>query len=146
MASEMTLHPDPSQLLCDCQQPLPALVIQGLQVFNIGEYFEAHEFLETAWRNETRPIRELYRGILQVGVGFYHIQRVNFNGAHKLFQRSLGWLIPFPATCQGVNVEKIRNQTQKIDDILTSSFPNPSKTTLESLFFTVEFGLSPNGE
>jgi hypothetical protein len=146
MANGITFNPDSSQLLCDCQQPLPALVVQGLQVFNAGEYFEAHELLETAWRNESRPMRELYRGVLQVGVGFYHIQRENFSGAHKLFQRAQGWLSPFPANCQGVNVEKIRLQTQRIDTILISYLPNPSKTTLESQFFTIEFDLSPNGE
>jgi predicted metal-dependent hydrolase len=122
------------------------LVIQGLLDFNAGEYFEAHELLETAWRNESRSIRELYRGILQVGVGFYHIQRENFSGAHKLFQRALGWLSPFPSICQSVNVEKIRLQTLKIDAFLISTLPKPSKASLESLFFSIEFGLGLIGE
>ena len=146
MNNETIFQPDSNQLLCDCRQPLPTLVVQGLQVFNTGDYFEAHELLETAWRNEPRPIRELYRGILQVGVGFYHIQRENFSGAHKLFQRALGWLSPFPSICQGVNVEKTRLQTLKIDSFLISTLPNPSKVILESLFFSIEFGLGINGE
>lgn len=123
--------------------PLPAAALRGLQLFNAGDYFEAHEFLETAWRAETAPIRELYRGILQVGVGFYHLQRGNFPGAHKLFQRALRWLEPFPACCQGINVEDVRTRTQHIDALLVKSLPDPSQSTLESLFFPIQFDIHP---
>ena len=126
---------------CACLRPLPRLVVRGLELFNAGDYFQAHEFLEEAWRGEPDPIRELYRGILQVGVGFYHIQRRNYNGAHKLFQRALGWLAPFLPICQGVNVEKIYTLTTKIDAALIRSLPNPSRPVLESLFFTISFTL-----
>lgn len=135
--------PDQNELDCLCQEKLPLLVIQGLQLFNKGDYFEAHELLEIAWRSEKRPIRELYRGILQVGVGFYHIKRENFTGAHNLFQRALTWLEPFPVICQGVDVGFIRRQTIKVDNFLCSSLPNPSRLTLERLFFTIPI---PNQE
>ena len=131
---------------CACHLPIPPRVRIGLESFNNGNYFDAHEFLEEAWRNEKGPIRELYRGILQVGVGFYHIQRSNFNGAHKLFQRALGWLTPFPSICQGINVDQIRSQTKKIDTILFSTLSSPSKVTLESLFFNIQFDLITNGD
>ena len=131
---------------CVCHHPIPPLVRIGLESFNNGHYFDAHEFLEEAWRNEKGPIRELYRGILQVGVGFYHIQRSNFNGAHKLFQRALGWLTPFPSICQGINVDQIRSQTKKTDTILFSTLFSPSNVTLESLFFNIQFDLITNGD
>jgi predicted metal-dependent hydrolase len=131
---------------CACHLPIPPIVRIGLESFNAGHYFEAHEFLEEAWRNEQGPVRELFRGILQVGVGFYHIQHSNFNGAHKLFQRALGWLTPFPSICQGINVDRIRSQTKKIDSILFCTLSSPSKVTLESLFFIIQFDLIDNGD
>lgn len=131
---------------CACHLPIHSIVRIGLESFNTGHYFEAHEFLEEAWRKEQGPVRELYRGILQVGVGFYHIQHNNFNGAHKLFQRALGWLTPFPSICQGINVDRIRSQTKKIDSILFHTLSSPSKVTLESLFFSIQFDLIDNGD
>jgi len=38
---------------------------------------------EMAWRQETGPIRELYRGILQVSVAYYHLLHKNYAGARK---------------------------------------------------------------
>jgi hypothetical protein len=64
-----------------CSEPLPAGVIHGLEEFNAGQYFEQHETLELVWRAEMRPVRELYRGILQIGVACLQIERGNAVGA-----------------------------------------------------------------
>jgi len=98
-----TPDPDPG-----CGEELPQLARRGIEHFNRGEYFAAHEWLELAWREEPRPIRELYRGILQVGVAYYHFQRGNLRGAIRLLERAEGWLRQFPADCQGVDVAGLR--------------------------------------
>lgn len=96
-----------------CQQPLPPLVHQGLQEFNIGDYYEAHETIEHAWVDEPGLIRNLYRGILQVAVAYYHIQRGNYHGALKMFLRSLQWLEPLPDECQGIQVAQLRRDSRR---------------------------------
>ncbi|GEM_PF-6647224 len=60
-------------------------VWEGLRLFNAGHYFEAHEALEAAWNEDLRPIRELYRGLLQAAVTYLHIQRGNYAGACKMY-------------------------------------------------------------
>lgn len=95
------------------QQPMPTLVHQGLEEFNAGEYYEAHETLEHAWMEEEGPIRDLYRGILQVAVAYYQIQRQNYRGALKMFLRSLQWLEPLPDVCQGIDVSKLRQDSRR---------------------------------
>ena len=67
----------------------PGLVLRGIEEFNRGEFFEAHEYLEAAWRRESLPIRSLYQGILQVGVGFYHQQNGNWRGATSLLRNGI---------------------------------------------------------
>ena len=52
--------------ITDCQGPLHPQAVYGMELFNQGRYFEAHEALEAAWRDESGPVRDLYRGILQV--------------------------------------------------------------------------------
>ncbi len=102
----------------DCQQALPPEVIKGLEFFNSGHYFEAHEELETAWRAEKGPIRDLYRGILQVGVGYYHVQRGNFRGALKMFRRCRQWLDQFPDQCCGIDLQRLRRDYEDVERLL----------------------------
>jgi uncharacterized protein len=103
------------EAISTCRGALPEDVLQGLELYNHGEYFEAHEVLELAWRAETRPVRELYRGILQVGVAYYHIQRGNYRGALKMLQRADGWLAPFPERCCGINLGQLRADYQRVE-------------------------------
>ncbi len=76
----------------------------GVHMFNAGEYFEQHEVLEELWRAEPGPIRELYQGILQVGVGCYHLQRRNYHGAVTLLDRGLTRLATVAPGASGLDV------------------------------------------
>ena len=96
----------------DCQGPLHPKALEGLELFNQGRYFEAHEALEAAWRDERGPVRELYRGILQAGVVYLHITRRNYAGAVKVYQRCRRWLEAWPETCRGVNVGQLRSDLE----------------------------------
>ncbi|MGD0609929.1 MAG: DUF309 domain-containing protein [Anaerolineales bacterium] len=97
----------------DCQKPLHPKAIEGLDLFNRQSYFQAHESLETAWREDTTPIRELYRGILQAAVVYLHITRGNYPGAIKVYQRSQKWLTPWPERCRGIEVGQLRRDLEK---------------------------------
>ena len=83
-------------------------VSKGIQLFNDGLYFEAHEALESAWREESDPIRDLYRGILQVAVFYLHITHRNFDGAQKMYSRSRKWLAPWPDVTLGIHVDQLK--------------------------------------
>ena len=107
-----TFNPPIEELQKACLGSLPEEVIEGLRLFNAGKYFEAHEHLETAWRNEPGLIRELYRGILQAGIAYYHIERGNFDGATKLFASCLNWLNPYPDQCRGIQVGKLKQDVR----------------------------------
>jgi len=87
-----------------CDEPAPALLREGIEQFNRGEYFEQHETLETLWRDERRGIRRLYQGILQIGVAFHHVRRGNHHGAVSMLTRGSIHLRPFAPVCQGVDV------------------------------------------
>jgi CheY-like chemotaxis protein len=99
---------DYAGLQSDCSGRPSALALKGMALFNARQYFEAHEELELAWKEETGPVRELYRGILQVAVAYLHINRRNFRGALKMFLRLRQWLDPLPDECLGVDVARLR--------------------------------------
>jgi uncharacterized protein len=102
--------PAPSQ---DCNGLLHPKAIEGLNLFNQGRYWEAHEALEIAWSAETGPIRELYRGVLQAGVVYLHITRHNYAGALKVYQRSQKWLTLWSETCRGIEVGQLRRDLER---------------------------------
>ena len=97
----------------DCAGSLHPKAVEGLELFNSRRYFEAHETLEAAWREETSPVRELYRGILQAGVVYLHITRHNFGGAMKVYQRSQKWLTLWPENCRGVAVGQLQRDLKR---------------------------------
>src|SRR5882724_8276752 len=87
-----------------CDEPPPPELLEGIAQFNRGEYFEQHETLELLWRAERRDIRYLYQGILQIGVAFHHLRRLNHHGTVDMLTRSMGYLAPFAPRCQSVDV------------------------------------------
>lgn len=111
---------DRSALKSACGDSLSELAIQGLEEFNQGLYFEAHESLESAWIEDTSAGRELYRAILQVAVAYLQIERGNYRGAMKMFLRMRQWIDPLPDTCRGVDVASLRQAAYEVHAQLKS--------------------------
>lgn len=114
-------------------------VRRGLEEFNRGEYFEQHELLEQAWMAETRPIREMYQGILQVGLAFFQIQEGNWAGAVKMFRRGLPRLRDLPDVCQGVRLAEFRREAETIHAEITELGPQRIGEFDLSRFPQIEF-------
>jgi predicted metal-dependent hydrolase len=93
-------------------QPSSPKAVEGIELFNAGLFFEAHEALEAAWRDESGPIRYMYRGILQAAVITLHITRHNYPGAIKVYHRCQKWLQPLPETCRDVAVGQMRQDLE----------------------------------
>jgi predicted metal-dependent hydrolase len=91
-----------------CAEPAPPLLRRGIEQFNRGEFFEQHETLEELWRAELRPVRDLYQGILQIGVAFHHLRRNNFHGTVYMLARGPMYLSRVPDTCQQIDVAALR--------------------------------------
>ncbi|NCP86232.1 DUF309 domain-containing protein [bacterium] len=91
---------------------------RGIELFNAGEYFEAHEALEAAWRAEPGEIRNLYQGILQAAVCYFHLLRGNHAGALKMSARATRHLSPLPEIYGGVNVAALRRGLQTVSAAL----------------------------
>ncbi len=91
-----------------CSGALHPRAREGILLFNSGQYFQAHEALEEAWRQESAPIRDLYRGLLQAAVVYLHASRANYAGAVKVYDRCMRWLRGWPPVCRSVDVARLR--------------------------------------
>jgi predicted metal-dependent hydrolase len=94
-------------MVSSCHEPPPRMLLDGIAQFNRGEYFEQHETLELLWRAEPREIRYLYQGILQIGVAFHHLRRLNHHGTAYMLTRGARYLTPFAPRCQTVDVARL---------------------------------------
>ena len=100
--------PDPAERpAARCGDAPPAGLLTGVAQFNQRDYFECHETLEAVWNAEPGPIRVLYKGILQVGVGCYHLLRGNYRGAAIKLQSGADYLEPYAPRCMGVEVSQL---------------------------------------
>lgn len=119
--------------------PLHPQALAGLELFNHGAYFEAHEALETAWKVETGSVRDLYRGILQIAVMYHHIKRNNFAGAIKMYQHSMQWLQPFPAICMGVDIGDLRQNCEAVFTELARLGPSRMSNFNQALLLPIKY-------
>lgn len=87
---------------------VPGNFEKGCAEFNGGRFYECHESFEEIWQLETGPVRDLYKGLIQVAAGFVHLSRAKYIGSERLLRTGLGYLSPYrPAGAMGFDVETI---------------------------------------
>lgn len=122
----------PPQYVEGWDAPPSALAVEGFEAFNAGHYWEQHELLEGAWREEPRPVRELYQGILQVGVALHQIEQGKWAGAIKLLRRGLNRLDWLPPVCMGVDLAAFRRQAHGLHQhLMALSAAQPDAAELD---------------
>src|SRR5207244_12658977 len=60
----------------------------GVEHFDAGRFFPAHEAWETCWKQAKETDEaEFFKGLSQLGAGYVHFLRENPHGAHTLLRR-----------------------------------------------------------
>lgn len=125
-----------------CALPPSSELLRAVEQFNQREYFECHETLEAMWHIERDLARafgrtapagqrvmghvycdDLYKGILQVGVGCYHLLRANYRGATIKLQTGADYLEPFVPQCMGVDVGQLIADARRLREVIVSLGP-----------------------
>lgn len=130
---------DQAALAGACAEPLSDLALDGIHLFNSGAYYKCHDALEEAWVNDQGPGRDLYRGILQIGIAYYQIERGNYRGAVKMLLRARQWLGPLPPVCRGVDITRLRQDADQAYNALVDLGPERLAKFDRSLFKPIEF-------
>lgn len=121
-----------------CQEEPPSLLLEGIHLFNRGEYFECHEVIEHAWNDEKAPVRLMFQGVLQIGVACYHIQNKNWRGAMKLLERGLPKTRRFAPTCMGIDLAKLLADAEALRQELLRLGPDWQGEFNPQLFPTIQ--------
>ena len=95
-----------------CGDPPPDGLLAGIRLFNEGQFYECHPALEDIWKAEREPIRYLYQGILQIGVGFHHLRNKNFRGATLLLRGGIDKTLRYRPSCMTVDTAQLCEESQ----------------------------------
>ncbi len=94
-------------------------MMRGIEEFNQGRFFDAHETWEEAWHVETGPQRDLLRGLIHVAAGYHHlVRRRNFRGAFIKLGSGARLLDRFGRLCRGIDVDSIRRGARLNRDLV----------------------------
>jgi len=90
--------------------PAP-LLRQGIEEFNRGHFFEAHELWEEAWNEAVGEEKRFYQGLVQIAAGYHKLSLAQRNGARKLLERGWQTLSGFPPDYAGVDLAPLLTAT-----------------------------------
>ncbi len=69
---------------------------EGVDHFNAGRFWEAHESWEVLWMKAEGEERQFLQGLIQLTAAYHHAQRGTLSGAARLFEAALRRMHPFP--------------------------------------------------
>jgi hypothetical protein len=84
---------------------------KGLEAFNSGHFYEAHEHWEEVWLETPNPEKTFLQGLIQVAAAFHHHSRSNRQGTQNLLLAGLLKLDRFPEVHGGLEIEILRRQS-----------------------------------
>ncbi len=95
----------------DDEPEIPAFA----QCWNAGDFFMAHEVLEGLW---VRRRDDGLRGLIQLAVALYHIERGNLKGARTMIARARGRFAN-PANAPGaIDLKMMDEYAQRVGEAL----------------------------
>jgi predicted metal-dependent hydrolase len=85
-----------------------------------GEYFEAHESFENAWRASDPAEKDFFQGLVHVTVAWYQASRGNRVGCERQLAKAKRRLGVFVPRHRGVDVAALLAAVADAEDVLAS--------------------------
>src|SRR5438105_15639058 len=99
---------DSAKVTSAMTQETSGRLAEGVDLFNRGLYWEAHEAWEEAWMPDRRgPEAAFFKGLIQVAAGCLHYGRRNRRGALNKWRSGAGYLRPYLPMHRGVKLAQL---------------------------------------
>jgi len=93
---------------------------KGIELFNSGHYWEAHEVWEEEWTPDRKgPDSGFYKGLIQVAAGCLHYGRHNRRGAVNKWTNGAGYLRPYLPVHAGVRLAELVSEVDGYLDAMS---------------------------
>jgi len=93
--------------------------VEGVELFNRGRFFDAHEAWEDVWRDSTGEERRWLQGLVQIAVALHHESTGNAEGARSVLARAIENLEGCFAL-RGIDVWELREELRKVQSQLAA--------------------------
>lgn len=101
-------------------------LLQGITLFNNGEFFRCHELLEEAWKSERGPRRQFLQAVIHVAVGFYHCERGNAVGAVRQLRKGIEKLAAHTPSCEGIDTGQLYRDALAVTEAIEAGIQLPA--------------------
>jgi uncharacterized protein len=102
----------------------------GIDLFNRGEFYDAHEVLEDVWRASEGPEKKFLQGLIQLAVAMHHYSRGNHVGARSLLARAARNLRGYPEDFMGIPLSRVLQSIAECECALEAGTALPPLTKL----------------
>ncbi|HEY0514795.1 MAG TPA: DUF309 domain-containing protein [Thermoanaerobaculia bacterium] len=87
---------------------------QGIDLFNQGGFFAAHEAWEEIWRSTTPEPRDLFQGLIQVAAALHQFLDLDRHGApRRTLAKARRRLTPYAPAALGIDVSALLEQMER---------------------------------
>ena len=128
---ELRITPEFLPTLCHNSFVDRAGFLRGVELFNHGEFFEAHEVLEDVWRPAPAAEKRFLQGLIQIAVSFHHRSTGNMVGARSLLKRGCSNLSCYPGSYAGIDLDNLRDSLELWHEALSDGCPAPPMPRVE---------------
>jgi predicted metal-dependent hydrolase len=88
----------------------PSHYLEGIEHFNAGRYFDAHEVWEEIWLRSSGDTKLFYQMLIQAAVGLYHYERGNARGARGMHANVVDKLDRLPSFLMSLDLGDFSRQ------------------------------------
>lgn len=88
----------------------PSQYVQGIEHFNAGRYFDAHEVWEEIWLRSSGETKLFYQTLIQAAVGLHHYERGNSRGARGMHANVVEKLKRLPSFHMSLDLDDFSRQ------------------------------------
>ena len=107
------------------------LYLDGIELFNGHEFFEAHEVWEDAWHMAYGIKHDFYQGMIQCSVALEHYRRSNPRGVASLYKSYQPKFRDVPATFMGLDVPGFLGAMREVLRPVIEADPLPERGEIE---------------
>ncbi|MCU0702613.1 MAG: DUF309 domain-containing protein [Fimbriiglobus sp.] len=80
---------------------------RGIELFNAGRYFDAHEEWEHVWRSCPAPERRFVHSLIHAAVALYQWRRGHFAAARTQLARGMAKAADYPPAFLGLDAARL---------------------------------------
>ena len=88
---------------------------RGLDEYDKGEYFEAHEAWEDLWSDYNFPDRKFVQGLIQLSVSFVHLGNGNLTGAKNLLKKCQQKFDDYNGIHREINLSDLKSSIEAVE-------------------------------